>query len=126
MDFMRFGSVLGAFFKDFWCILGTILEMMLRIRRRLLGVVCRWRGLSCMAFFAITGFACLARCCLPVLALLVLLDVVCHCWRCFSCSALLAFAGVAGRSCTLPFADALPVLLLAQGAGGDGRVRFGG
>ena len=81
---------------------------MLRINKRLLGVVCHcWRCLSCMAFFTITGVACLARCCLPLLALLVLLDVVCHCWRCLSCSLLFAIAGVAflARRC-------LPLLAL--------------
>ena len=52
---------------------------------------------------------------LPLLALLVIFGVVQRClfftWRYL---ALLAFAGVACRSCTLPFANALSVLLLAR------------
>ena len=56
---------------------------------------------------------------LPLLALLVIFGVVQRClfftWRYL---ALLAFAGVACRSCTLPFANALSVLLLARWKGG--------
>ena len=56
---------------------------------------------------------------LPLLALLVIFGVVQRClfftWRYL---ALLAFAGVACRSCTLPFANALSVLLLARWVGG--------
>ena len=55
---------------------------------------------------------------LPLLALLVNFGVVQRClfftWRYL---ALLAFAGVACRSCTLPFANALSVLLLARWVG---------
>ena len=58
---------------------------------------------------------------LPLLALVVIFDVVQRClfftWRYL---ALLAFAGVACRSCTLPFANALSVLLLAWWVG-DGK-----
>ena len=82
----------------------------------LLVVVCHcWRCFSCSALFTIAGVACLARrclplrstlfavagvtCrarrCLPLLALLVVLGVVYHCWRCLSCSALFTIAGVA-------------------------------
>ena len=70
--------------------------------------------------FALIGLACLAwGVFLPLLALLVIAGVVQRClfsaWRYL---ALLGFAGVAGRSCTLPFANALSVLLLARWVGG--------
>ena len=62
-----------------------------------------WPCLSCVGRF------------LPLLALLVIFGVVQRClfftWRYL---ALLAFAGVACRSCPLPFANALSVLLLAR------------
>ena len=66
--------------------------------------------------FALIGLACLAwGVFLPLLALLVIAGVVQRClfsaWRYL---ALFGFAGVAGRSCTLPFANALSVLLLAR------------
>ena len=68
----------------------------------------------------VLGLACLAwGVFLPLLALLVIAGVVQRClfsaWRYL---ALLAFAGVACRSCTLPFANALSVLLLARWLGG--------
>ena len=62
---------------------------------------------------------------LPLLALLVIFGVVQRClfftWRYL---ALLAFAGVACRSCTLPFANALSVLLLARWVGGVALISF--
>ena len=73
---------------------------------------------KCLAVF---GLACLAWRFLPLLALLVIFGVVQRClfftWRYL---ALLAFAGVACRSCTLPFANALSVLWLARFVG-DGK-----
>ena len=73
-----------------------------------------------VCLLALLGLACLAwGVFLPLLALLVIAGVVQRClfsaWRYL---ALLGFAGVAGRSCTLPFANALSVLLLAQWVGG--------
>ena len=72
-------------------------------------------------FLHVRGLACLAWRFLPLLALLVIFGVVQRClfltWRYL---ALLAFAGVAWRSCTLPFANALSVLLPARWV--DGRV----
>ena len=75
-----------------------------------------------VCFFALLGLACLAwGVSLPLLALLVIAGVVQRClfsaWRYL---ALFGFAGVAGRSCTLPFANALSVLLLAWWVG-DGK-----
>ena len=69
-----------------------------------------------VCLLALLGLACLAwGVSLPLLALLVIAGVVQRClfsaWRYL---ALLGFAGVAGRSCTLPFANALSVLLLAR------------
>ena len=71
-----------------------------------------WPCLSCVGRF------------LPLLALFLIVGVVQRClfsaWRYL---ALFGFAGVgfadvAGRSCTLPFANALSVLLLARWVGG--------
>ena len=70
----------------------------------------------CLLCLAVLGLACLAwGVFLPLLALLVIAGVVQRClfsaWRYL---ALLGFAGVAGRSCTLPFANALSVPFLAR------------
>ena len=74
--------------------------------------------------FALLGLACLAwGVFLPLLALLVIAGVVQRClfsaWRCLTLFGFagVGFAGVAGRSCTLPFANALSVLLLARWVG---------
>ena len=74
----------------------------------------------CLLCLAVLGLACLAwGVFLPLLALLVIAGVVQRClFSAWPYLALLGFAGVAGRSCTLPFANALSVLLLARWVGG--------
>ena len=77
-----------------------------------------------VCLFALIGLACLAwGVFLPLLALLVIAGVVQRClfsaWRYLALFGFagVGFAGVAGRSCTLPFANALSVLLLARCTG---------
>ena len=105
-----FGWILERFWEDFGNILGIcwyILAVFAMILHACEIPACPWPCLSRVGRF------------LPLLALLVIFGVVQRClfftWRYL---ALLAFAGVACRSCTLPFANALSVLLLARCVGG--------
>ena len=84
---------------------------------------CLFVSLFVCFLFALLGLACLAwGVFLPLLALLVIAGVVRRClfsaWRYLALFGFagVGFAGVAGRSCTLPFANALSVSRLPGSA----------